>query len=387
MLFYLVGGLLGVGVAGQCATGLPLVNTLGARLFCGVGAGSVACPAGSACLLPAGVCCRNAPIATTTTTATVVVTTPVVPVIPAPPLVVAKCQFGSPWKNALGVEYDCGPGPKHADCPVGSQCITGPNGVFHACCATSATSVPPPLRPATIPIPTVVTTTIPAIPAIPAIPPIPAIPLSPPAATILPLPLAATCKFGTPLKNAAGLEFFCGEGPNHQDCPAQSECLIGPNNAFAACCAISASAFATFTSSQVMISNPQVASTTMMQQGSIIQGSRMQQEEESDSTMTVRFLNIRVFDKTNAIMMWAHPEGEEKPSSYLAEFSYDGQNWNELTLEEPDATFAEFTVNADQSFEVRVTPEGGSPSMETFQFKPEGKGKSGKMGKTGKMGN
>jgi len=93
---------------------------------------------------------------------------------------------------------------------------------------------------------------------------------------------------------------------------------------------------------------------------------------------TVRFLNLLLLDPTDAIAMWAPPNGTA-PTSYVAEISYDGNAWRHLSLEEPDSTFAQFTVTEQQNFQFRVTPNNGIPAMETFTPKKNGKGKAGKM--------
>jgi hypothetical protein len=108
----------------------------------------------------------------------------------------------------------------------------------------------------------------------------------------------------------------------------------------------------------------------------------MNMTSEGDKDATVRFLNIRLLSPTEAIAMWAPPNGTT-PSSYTAELSYDGNEWRKLNLEEDDFTFITFMVTADKEFQVRVTPEGGSPILESFTLdKKKGKGKGeGKLGK------
>lgn len=101
-------------------------------------------------------------------------------------------------------------------------------------------------------------------------------------------------------------------------------------------------------------------------------------EETMDASATVRYLSIRLLEPTQAIAMWAPPNGTT-PSSYTAEISYDGTEWRLLNLEEPDATFITFMITEQQDFQIRVTPEGGAEVMESFKF-PR-RGKSGKMGK------
>jgi hypothetical protein len=107
----------------------------------------------------------------------------------------------------------------------------------------------------------------------------------------------------------------------------------------------------------------------------------MSMESEENATETtdsiVRYLSIRLLDPTQAIAMWAPPNGTT-PHSYIAEISYDGTEWRKLNLEEPDSTFITFTVTEKKDFHIRVTPEGGSPLEEFFSFQKKGKGKSGK---------
>jgi len=88
-------------------------------------------------------------------------------------------------------------------------------------------------------------------------------------------------------------------------------------------------------------------------------------EPDMDPDATVRFLSIKLLEPTEAVAMWAPPNGT-MPVSYTAELSYDGNEWRRLNLEEPDSTFVMFMVTEEQEFHVRVTPEGGAPAMETF---------------------
>jgi len=333
------------GVAGQCAGRLPLTGRLGVQLFCGVGPGSVTCPVGSACIMPTGVCCP-------------VVVTTIAPLPLVPPVVIAKCQSGSPWKNVLGVEYFCGPGANHFDCPMGSECITGPHNEFFACCS----------RPVTPVVPTVSAGPI----------------------------IVAKCQIGSPLLNAAGAEIFCGPGANHGDCPVNSQCIFGPNGEFATCCAL-AGTTVTFTpqpsfittappmrlpqstgtvsgSASMSISGAASMSTSMPSETNMTEGednstdttdmtaSEASGESTQQGTAEVRFLNIRLLDPTDAIATWAPPNGTTS-IAYTAEISYDGKTWKRLKTEDPTSTFAEFMVTAQMPFEVRVTPEGGAASM------------------------
>jgi len=92
---------------------------------------------------------------------------------------------------------------------------------------------------------------------------------------------------------------------------------------------------------------------------------------------TVRYLSIRLLEPTEAIAMWAPPNGTES-TSYTAEISYDGTEWRKLNLEKPDSTFITFMVTEHKEFQIRVTPEGGAPTMESFTLPKKGKGKAGK---------
>jgi len=98
-------------------------------------------------------------------------------------------------------------------------------------------------------------------------------------------------------------------------------------------------------------------------------------EASSESTMgtaEVRFLNIRLLDSTEALATWAPPNGTSS-LTYSAEISYDGKTWKRLQLEEPTSTFAQFMITEQTPFEVRVTPEGGAPSMADWSPKQQKK--------------
>jgi len=99
----------------------------------------------------------------------------------------------------------------------------------------------------------------------------------------------------------------------------------------------------------------------------------------STSSDTVRYLSIRLLDPTDAIATWAPPNGTTA-TSYTAEISYDGNQWRHLSPEEPDATFITFMVTEQKDFQIRVTPEGGAPTVEPFTLSKH-KGKSKMMGK------
>jgi len=111
-----------------------------------------------------------------------------------------------------------------------------------------------------------------------------------------------------------------------------------------------------------------------------MEGHNTSTEETMDATATVRYLSIRLLEPTEAIAMWAPPNGTT-PKSYTAEISYDGTEWRRLNLEEPDATFITFMITDQKDFQIRVTPEGGAPIMEPFSFGKKGGSKPGKMGK------
>src|SRR4029079_4088868 len=49
----------------------------------------------------------------------------------------------------------------------------------------------------------------------------------------------AKCLVGSPLKNLAdGLDIYCGPGFGHQECPMASQCIMGPNGEYYACCQV-----------------------------------------------------------------------------------------------------------------------------------------------------
>ena len=48
--------------------------------------------------------------------------------------------------------------------------------------------------------------------------------------------LEPICKNGAPLKDASGVDLFCGRGLNHVDCPLGSVCVISPIDLYAKCC-------------------------------------------------------------------------------------------------------------------------------------------------------
>jgi len=201
-------------VAGQICggRGLPLVGPRGFRLFCGGRYGSVDCPAGSSC--EQGLCC---PLTVMTTVTPVTAVTPVI----TPVNVVAKCQSGSPAKDVLGIDIDCSINA----CPLGSECIVGPNGVFHACCALPG-FVAPAVPAATI-VPAIIDTLTSLVPVTAT--------ATATASVVLP-----KCQTGMPLTDLIGAELACG--PALPQCPLGSECVIGPNGVYSACCPLAASA-------------------------------------------------------------------------------------------------------------------------------------------------
>jgi hypothetical protein len=221
--------------------------------------------------------------------------------------------------------------------------------------------------------------------------------------------IMAKCKFGSPLLNTAGSELYCGPGLQYSPCPAGSECILG------ACCALAGSASFAITVPMPTVSASETTSdqsqnqwtnqgnqgnqwtnqgnqgkgttgatndqsqnqgTTDQNQGKgtagATKGTEAADHEYSDefaavgSDDTVRFLNIRLLQPSEALAMWAPPNGTQ-PTSYTAELSYDGQEWRRLNLEEPDSTFIMFPVTEQKDFQVRVTPEGGAPAMETHK--------------------
>jgi len=100
--------------------------------------------------------------------------------------------------------------------------------------------------------------------------------------------------------------------------------------------------------------------------------------EGEETIGPVRFLTLWLLDSSDALAMWAPPNGTTTPITYTAEITYDGNSWRRLSLEEPDSTFADFGVTPQTKFQFRVTPNNGAPAMETFTPK-KGTGKLGKM--------
>jgi len=337
------------GVAGQCGGASPLVGRLGNRLFCGVGERSVKCPAGSTCELPAGVCCPGTVTVVTVTpvvpTTTITVVTPVTTTVITPVQLVAKCQSGSPWKDAHEVEYDCGPGSKHSECPAGSECITGTNNAFWACCSLPSVDAPVvekemqrrPKGPRTVFVTPLVT-------------------------------VVAKCQIGSPLIDTLGAELFCGTGSTHVDCPVGSQCVIGPDSVFSVCCA---SPTLSIVSDSYVADDSYITDDSMWSTNSSLSTS-------VDANATVRYLNIWLLEPTEAVAMWAPPNGTA-PASYMAEISYDGNQWRALTLEEANSTFVSFPITEKANFWIRVTPKGGAVATESWTMKQGGKG--GKAGK------
>jgi len=105
------------------------------------------------------------------------------------------------------------------------------------------------------------------------------------------------------------------------------------------------------------------------------------------STAEVRFLNIRLLDPTDALATWAPPNGTSS-MNYTSEISYDRKTWKRLKLENPTSTFAQFMITEQTSFEVRVTPQGGAPSMAEWSPKKNAGKATGKaMSNNGKATN
>ncbi len=48
----------------------------------------------------------------------------------------------------------------------------------------------------------------------------------------------AKCPIGSPLVGFGGFDLYCGPGPNRVDCPMNSQCIMGPNQEYFACCTI-----------------------------------------------------------------------------------------------------------------------------------------------------
>jgi len=77
--------------------------------------------------------------------------------------------------------------------------------------------------------------------------------------------------------------------------------------------------------------------------------------------------------------MWAAPNGTTH-ATYTAEISYDGNAWRRLSLEHADSTFVSFSVTAQMPFQIRVTPQGGMPTTQTFTPQKSGAAAGGGTG-------
>ncbi len=113
-----------------CDVGKPLKNELGHYLFCNPNAGN--CPLGSECTwshyLQIGKCCPNMEQQVVLLPQTVLL----------PPVLIAKCSVGSPWKDLNGFDLYCGPpafGSMQVNCPLGSECVSPENNAYFACCS------------------------------------------------------------------------------------------------------------------------------------------------------------------------------------------------------------------------------------------------------------
>jgi len=346
------------------------MGTLGARLVCGRVAGSVACPVGSSCLLSAGVCCPTPglpvpPLTPTVPIAPITPTTPINPVPPIPsrtpvvpplnpgatatPTVVAKCQFGSPLTNAAGVELFCGPGPKHVNCPTGSRCVIGPNNVFAACCALAGS-----------------------------------------ASTFSTGSQSTGSQNGQSQSTGSQTGSQIGSQPQTTGFqtgsqPQTTESQTGSQpQTMGSSQTQSASQTTGFQSPQTAGSSESGGSSENASQSGSSESQSPQanmsesSNNSSNSSSTesdgeigpVRFLNVQLLQPTEALAMWAPPNGTQ-PTNYTAEISYDGSSWRRLSLEEPESTFVTFMVTDQKNFQVRVTPEGGAPAMAAFNFRPQ----------------
>jgi hypothetical protein len=109
-----------------CDTGKPLRDEFNNHIYCGHR--FVDCPLGSQCVhgkaVNIAMCCPE-PITS-------------VPSVVLPPVFIAKCPLGSPWKDLNGLELYCGPpafGMQQVNCPFGSRCETPGNNAYFACCS------------------------------------------------------------------------------------------------------------------------------------------------------------------------------------------------------------------------------------------------------------
>ena len=162
----------------RCESGSPLSDENGIPYRCEFG--SRTCPANSQCVVA-----FNGLIGLTSTGSSCC------SVVPQTDTLVGKCQSGTPVKDQNGVEYFCGRGPASRPCPGNSQCNVAPNDAFAVCCESRVEE------------------------------------------------LDQRCPVGKALKDADGVEYFCGRGPSRRDCPRNSECKVAPNDAFAVCCRFS----------------------------------------------------------------------------------------------------------------------------------------------------
>lgn len=269
-----------------------------------------------------------------------VITTRVIPLV-SPPLIpvaqpvqlIAKCPVGSPLKNAAGLEFFCGVGPGHQDCPVGSQCIVGPNQVYAACCQTTAATAN--LGP--LPVP-------------------PSTSLVTPSGTPI-----STVQGGANIQTPSGggqLAFTTGAAGTAFTASAQG---------------VSSSNFNMNTESSSSESDNSTSSFDNSTSSSDNSTSSSSEGSGESSTAEVRYLTIQNLPSGEGIAMWAPPNGTQCQTLYTAEFSSDGQNWRKLAMEQPFATWAMFPLSQSQpQFQVRVSPEHGMPMIANGQ---PGKGK------------
>jgi hypothetical protein len=125
---------------GKCPIGLPLTNAQGTEYYCGPGKFHQDCPAQSECTVGPNdklffhTCCAIAAPA-----GPVLATSSSLFEAPLNSVLVAKCPVGSPLKNVAGQEFDC----SSTVCPLGSECVVGPRGVYYACCSIPLVVVKP----------------------------------------------------------------------------------------------------------------------------------------------------------------------------------------------------------------------------------------------------